>query len=80
MYKAFGVAVTVTREGSARSTTAPLVVVARDERDAEAVAERAAGPNAMAETLRELSDEEAREHGLDLQTHGAAKLLPILNL
>jgi hypothetical protein len=80
MYKGFGVTVTVTREGSAEATTAPLVVVARDERDAEAVAERAAGPDALAETLRELTDEEAREHGLDLQAHGTAKVLPILNL
>jgi len=80
MYKGYGVSVTITPEGSTKSTTAPLVVVARDERDAEAVAERAAGPNAMAETLRELTEEEAREHGLDLRAHGTAKILPVLNL
>ena len=80
MYKAFGVTITFTPPGSTQSTTAPLVVVARDERDAEAVAERAAGGEAMAETLRELSPEEILEHGLDLQVHGSAKSLPILSL
>jgi hypothetical protein len=80
MYKGFGVTVTITQEGSAGPTTTPLVVVARDARDAEAVAEKAAGPNALAETLRELTDDEAREHALDLQAHGTAKVLPILNL
>jgi hypothetical protein len=80
MYKGFGVTVTVTQDGSAGETTAAFVVVARDERDAEAVAEKAAGPNAMAETLRELSDDEVHEHDLDLDAHGTAKVLPILNL
>ncbi|HEX2554706.1 MAG TPA: hypothetical protein VHL98_13470 [Microvirga sp.] len=80
MNKGFGVTVTVTDPGGAGTKTAPLVVVARDERDAEAVAERAAGPQAIAETLRELTEEEIREHGLDLQSHGSAKALPILNL
>ena len=80
MYRGFGVVVTITPEGTAGSTTAPVVVVACDERDAEAVAEKAAGPNAMAQTLRELTHEEARELGLDLQAHGTAKALPILNL
>ena len=80
MNKGFGVTVMVTQPGNSQTTTAPLVVVARDERDAEAVAERAAGPHAIAETLRELTDEEVREHGLDLQAHGSAKALPILNL
>ena len=80
MYKGFGVTVIVSQEGTAGSTTAPLVVVARDARDAEAVAEKAAGPNAMAETLRELTEEEAREHDLDLHANGTVKALPILNL
>ena len=80
MYKGFGVTVTVKRPGSAEPTTAPLVVVARDERDAEAVAENAVGADARAETLRELTDEEVREHGLDLEAHGTAKALPVLNL
>ena len=80
MYKGYGVTVTITREGSFESTTAPLLVVARDERDAEAVAEKALGPHAMAETLRELTSEEAREHDLDLEAHGTAKALPVLNL
>jgi hypothetical protein len=35
---------------------------------------------ALAETLRELTGDEAREHALDLQAHGTAKVLPILNL
>lgn len=80
MNKAFGVTVTVTQPETGTTTTAPLVVVARDERDAEAVAEQAAGPNALAETLRELTEAEIREHDLDLEAHGSAKALPILNL
>ena len=80
MNKGFGVTVTVTHPGSPEPTIAPMVVVARDERDAELVAERAVGPDAVAETLRELTKEEVREHGLDLQAHGSAKALPILRL
>ena len=80
MNKGYGVIVKITPPGETEPTTAPVVVVARDERDAEAVAEAAAGPHAMAETLRELTAEEAREHGLDLEAHGSAKALPLLNL
>lgn len=80
MNKGFGVTVTVTRPGEKQPQTAPLVVVALDERDAEIVAAQAAGPHASAETLRELTDQEVREHGLDLQAHGSAKVLPILRL
>ena len=80
MNKGFGVTVTVTQPGDQAPRTAPLVVVARDEVDAELVAAQAAGPNAQAEILRELTDEEVREHGLDLQAHGTTKVLPILNL
>jgi len=80
MYKGFGVTVTLTRPGTAETITAPLVVVARDERDAEDVAEKAAGGEALAETLRALTADEIQEHGLDLQAHGTAKALPILNL
>ena len=80
MNKGFGVTVTVTQPGELEPKTAPLVVVARDELDAELVAATAAGPNARAETLREVTDDEVREHGLDLQAHGSAKVLPILNL
>ena len=80
MNKGFGVTVTVTQSGDQEPTTAPLVVVARDERDAELVAAQAAGLNASAETLRELTDEEVLAYGLDLQAHGTAKVLPILNL
>ncbi len=80
MNKGFGVTVTVTEPGDSDPKTAPVVVVAQDERDAEVVAAKAAGPNARAETLRELTDQEIREYGLDLQAHGTAKALPILNL
>ncbi|HZH50498.1 MAG TPA: hypothetical protein VEZ16_01315 [Microvirga sp.] len=80
MFKGFGVTVTVMRPGDREPKTAPLVVVARDESDAELVAVQAAGPDASAETMRELTDEEVEAHGLDLQAHGSAKVLPILNL
>jgi hypothetical protein len=80
MNKAFGVTVTVTQPGDQAPKTAPVVVIARDEIDAELIAAEAAGSNAQAETLRELTAEEVREHGLDLQAHGSAKVLPILNL
>ena len=80
MNKAFGVTVTVTQMGDREPKTAPLVVVARDERDAELVAAQAAGPNASAETLRELTEDEVLAYELDLQAHGSAKVLPILNL
>jgi hypothetical protein len=33
-----------------------------------------------AETFRELSDDEIREHALDLANHGMAKALPTLEL
>jgi hypothetical protein len=80
MNKGFGVTVTVAQPGEREPKIAPLVVVARDERDAELVAVQAAGPNAQAETLRELTDEEIVAHGLDLQAHGSVKVLPMLNL
>lgn len=80
MNKGFGVTVTVTNPGDQAPKTAPLVVVAQDERDAELVAVQAAGPHASAETMRELTDEEVLAYGLDLQSHGSAKVLPILNL
>jgi hypothetical protein len=80
MNKGFGVTVTVQQPGDQAPKTAPLVVVALDERDAEIVAEQAAGPNAHAETMRELTDDEVLAHGLDLEAHGSAKVLPILNL
>ena len=80
MNKGFGVTVTVAQPGDQGPTTAPLVVVARDERDAELIAAQAAGPHASAETMRELTDEEVVAYGLDLEAHGSAKVLPILNL
>lgn len=80
MNKGFGVTVTVTQAGDQEPKIAPLVVVACDERDAELVAAQAAGPNASAETLRELTEQEVLAYELDLQAHGNAKVLPILNL
>jgi alpha-beta hydrolase superfamily lysophospholipase len=80
MNKGFGVTVTVKQGDDPEPKTAPMVVVARDERDAELVAAQAAGPNAYAETMRELTHEEIVAQGLDLQAHGSAKVLPILNL
>jgi hypothetical protein len=60
--KGFGVTATVIQPEDQTPTTAPLVVVARDEKDGQ------------------LTDGEVREHGLDLQAHGSAKVLPILSL
>lgn len=79
MHRAFGVTVTVPAPNGGPSV-APLVVVANDERDAELVAARIAGDGASAETLRELTSQEAVEYGLDLNEVGSAKALPILNL
>ena len=80
MNRAFGVSVTVSKHEGQPPITAPLAVVAKDDRDAELVAARLAGPGASAETLRELTSQEALEYGLDLDEHGSAKALPILNL
>lgn len=77
MNKAFGVQVTLPGD---ESGVRPLVVVARDERDAELVAAGAAGAGASASTLRTLTDEEARQYGLDLARHGDARALPALDL
>ena len=55
MNKAFGVTVTVTQPGDQAPKTAPVVVIARDEIDAELIAAEAAGSNAQAETLCELT-------------------------
>ena len=80
MNKAFGVTVTLPKRDGQGPTTAPLAVVARDERDAELVAARLSGAEASAETLRELTSQEASEYGLDLNEHGSARALPVLNL
>ncbi len=77
MNRAFGVQVTLPRD---EAGAYPLVVVATGERDAELVAARAAGSGASAVTLRALTDDEARQYGLDLDRHGDAKVLPSLNL
>jgi hypothetical protein len=75
-HRAFGVA--VTQEGEPRSR--PLVVVARDEIEAELMAAEAAGGRANTRIVRELTETEAAEYGLDLTHHGQAKALPALNL
>jgi hypothetical protein len=80
MNKGFGVRVTVPGAEGEAPRTAPLVVVAADERDAELVAARAAGEGASAETVRELTEVEAMTYGLDLSAHGSAKALPALEL
>jgi hypothetical protein len=77
MNRAFGVQVTRTGDDE---RVYPLVVVATGERDAEMVAARAAGGEALATTLRELTPDEAAQLGLDLSRHGDAKALPVLDL
>jgi len=80
MNKGYGV--TVTRAGSADGDPqkTALVVVARDELDAELVAAGVAGEAGETEIFRELTDEEVAEYGLDLDDHGSAKSLAIPNL
>ena len=80
MNKAFGVQVTVTPPGTQEAKTAPVIVVAKDDQDAALVAAEAAGEGAQAETMRELTEAEIMEHGLDLRDHGSVKALPMLNL
>ena len=79
--RSFGVQITLPDEVAGPGQVVPMVVVARDESDAELVATAAAGGGrAQAEVLRELSDEEASTYGLDLSRHGDAKTLPVLDL
>jgi hypothetical protein len=80
MNRAFGVTVTIPPLGSAKPQVQPWVVVARDADDAALVAVRACCSAAAidAETFRELSEDEIREHALDLAKHGMAKALPAL--
>lgn len=75
--RAFGVQVTP-QGGDGRPH--PVVVIARDEFDAELVAAEAAGGRADTRFVRELSEDEAEQYGLDLRRHGDAKALPALNL
>jgi hypothetical protein len=79
MHRAFGVTVKARRPDGVGSAT-PLVVVAKDEVDAELVAARVAGAGTDAETMRELTAQEAVEYGLDLNELGSAKVLPTLDL
>jgi len=78
MNRAFGVQVTVNDVSGGGQVAQPLVIVARDERDAELIAAAAGGSDAQ--TLRELTDEEIASYGLDLEKHGDTKALPALNL
>ncbi|NNM72053.1 hypothetical protein [Enterovirga aerilata] len=80
MNKGYGVTVTRTDGGGGMPEKSALVVVATDELDAELVASRVAGAASEAETLRELTEEEVLEYGLDLEDHGSAKALAVPNL
>jgi hypothetical protein len=82
MNRAFGVSVTIPPLRGAKPQVQPWVVVARDAEDAALVAVRACCSAAAvdAETFRELSDDEIREHDLDLARHGMARALPTLEL
>jgi len=79
--KGFGVQVTLPDEPTGPGQVLPMVVVARDESDAELVASAAAGGRrTQAQVLRELSEDEAFTYGLDLGRHGDVKTLPVLDL
>lgn len=80
MNKAYGVSVTRVDAGGALPDRSALVVVATDELDALVVAERVMGATSDAETLRELTEDEVLEHGLDLAEHGSAKSLAVPDL
>ena len=77
MNKAYGVQVTAS---NGRGDPVPLAVVARNERDAELVASAVAGGEVQAQTLRELSQDEIANYGLDMTRHGVTKALPVLHL
>jgi hypothetical protein len=78
MHKGFGVQVTMRSADDRERWAQPMVVVAKDARDAELIAAALAGGTADARTLRELTDDEVREYGLNLNAHGHAKTLPAL--
>lgn len=80
MNKAFGVQVTVTKAHSSESKTAPVLVIARDEFDAELLVSQAAGPGSSATALRELTSQEVAEHQMNLDERGSMKSLPVLDL
>jgi hypothetical protein len=79
MNKAFGVAVTTPGPDGEPEPSA-VVVVADDEIDAALVAATIAGDTAGADTMRELTTEEIREHGLDLDQPGTGKTLAVPKL
>lgn len=60
--------------------TSALVVVAKDELDAELVAARVSGEASETEIFRELTEEEVLEYGLDLADQGSAKTLAVPQL
>lgn len=76
--RAFGVRVDV--PGRSDRNSIPVLVIARDEQEAELVAAEAAGSNAQAEVFRELTAAEIREHRLDLNRRGSVTTLAVLNL
>jgi hypothetical protein len=78
MNKGYGVQVAVTNAGLRNSV--PVVVVARNEREAELIASAAAKGEVQTDAIRELSLEEVASYGLDLAQHGQTKALPVLNL
>ncbi|MEQ4598313.1 MAG: hypothetical protein ABN488_11130 [Methylobacteriaceae bacterium] len=80
MNKAYGVQVTARGPDGGEPRTVPVLVVASDEQDALLVVSEAVGADAESEVLRELTDAEIREHGLDLEQRGAAKSLAVLKL
>jgi hypothetical protein len=80
MNKGFGVTVTRSNGQGGAAEKMALVVVARDELDAEAVAAKLVGPEREAEIFRQLTDDEVAEYGLDLAVHGSAKALAVPNL
>ena len=80
MNKAYGVQVTARGPDGGEPRTVPVLVVASDEQDALLVVSEAVGADAEAEVLRELTDAEIREHGLDLEQRGAANSLAVLKL
>ena len=79
MSKAFGVAVTTPGPDS-ESASSAVAVVAADELDAALVAAEIAGADSGADTMRELTPDEVRQHGLDLDQPGTGKIVPVPKL
>lgn len=77
MNRGYGVQV-IPRDGQGAASVQPFVIVAADERDAELLA-AAARDGAEVQVIRALTDDEARDYGLDLGRRGDMKALPVLN-